>query len=111
MRQDWHRLTGLNADGAHDVDEYKPGFLVTSLISDDFQVLDVRDPLDPKVIGCGKHPQPVLSHAGSTSAAYWLNRRVVYAVDYTRGIDILRYNGAGTDGPLTGANQNGAGRG
>jgi uncharacterized secreted protein with C-terminal beta-propeller domain len=56
MRQDWHRLTGLNADGAHDVDEYKPGFLVTFLISDDFQVLDVRDPLDPKVIGCGKHP-------------------------------------------------------
>jgi hypothetical protein len=52
MRQDWHRLTGLNADGAHDVDEYKPGFL----ISDDFQVLDVRDPSDPKVIGCGKHP-------------------------------------------------------
>ena len=52
-----------------------------------------------------------LPHAGSTSAAYWLNRRVVYAVDYTRGIDILRYNGAGTDGPLTGANDRGSGRG
>jgi hypothetical protein len=52
-----------------------------------------------------------LPYAGSTSAAYWLNRSVVYPVDYTRGIDILRYNGAGTDGPLTGANQNGAGRG
>jgi hypothetical protein len=228
MSQDWHRLTGLNQDGAHDVDEYKPGFLVTSPISDDFQVLDVRNPLAPKVIGRGKHPQPddflfhsgtwpragqdkfvlmqgemnfktrcdrgqgpvmtydkvegtsrfalkdryrvengtyvdgappinvlgcsahwfevhptwkngglmalgyyehgthflrvagdgqirrvgyFLPHAGSTSAAYWLNRRIVYAVDYTRGIDILRYNGPGTDGPLTGANQHGAGRG
>ncbi len=36
---------------------------------------------------------------------------VVYAVDYTRGIDILRYTGPGTDGPLTGANDRGAGRG
>jgi hypothetical protein len=29
--------------------------------------------------------------AGSTSAAYWLNDEIVYAVDYTRGIDVLRY--------------------
>ncbi len=32
-------------------------------------------------------------------------------VEYTRGIDILRYTGAGTEGPLTGATQNEAGRG
>jgi hypothetical protein len=32
-------------------------------------------------------------HAGSTSAAYWLTDRLVYAVDYSRGIDILRYTG------------------
>jgi hypothetical protein len=31
--------------------------------------------------------------AGSTSAAYWLNKKIVYAVDYSRGIDILKYNG------------------
>ena len=35
--------------------------------------------------------------AGSTSAAYWVptdkEQRIVYAVDYTRGIDILRWNG------------------
>jgi hypothetical protein len=226
--KNWHELTGLNEDGAHDVDEYKPGFLVTSPISDSFQILDVRNPLDPKVLARGEHPaeedflfhsgtwlragqdkfvvmqgeqnfQPqcdeaqgpvmtydkvegtqrfelmdryrvengayadgapainalgcsahwfevhptwknggmmalgyyehgthflkvaddgeisrkgyFLPHAGSTSAAYWLNRRIVYAVDYTRGIDILRYNGSGTDGPLTGANNRGAGRG
>ena len=29
--------------------------------------------------------------AGSTSAAYWANDEIVYAVDYNRGIDILRY--------------------
>ncbi|MGH2756846.1 MAG: LVIVD repeat-containing protein [Actinomycetota bacterium] len=32
-------------------------------------------------------------HAGSTSAAYWMTDRLVYAVDYSRGIDILRYTG------------------
>jgi hypothetical protein len=29
--------------------------------------------------------------AGSTSAPYWLSNEIVYAVDYNRGIDILRY--------------------
>jgi hypothetical protein len=52
-----------------------------------------------------------LPNAGSTSAAYWITRNIVYAVDYTRGIDILRYKGPGTDGPLTGANNRGTGRG
>lgn len=28
---------------------------------------------------------------GSTSASYWINDELVYAVDYSRGIDILRY--------------------
>jgi hypothetical protein len=32
-------------------------------------------------------------HAGSTSAAYWMTDRLVYAVDYSRGIDILSYTG------------------
>ncbi len=31
--------------------------------------------------------------AGSTSAAYWLDKKIVYAVDYSRGIDILRFTG------------------
>jgi LVIVD repeat len=30
---------------------------------------------------------------GSTSAAYWLTPRIVYSIDYERGIDILRYKG------------------
>ena len=28
---------------------------------------------------------------GSTSAAYWVTKEIVYAVDYSRGIDILRW--------------------
>ena len=32
-------------------------------------------------------------NAGSTSAAYWINDRIVYAVDYSRGVDVLRYTG------------------
>jgi hypothetical protein len=31
--------------------------------------------------------------AGSTSAAYWMTKDIVYSVDYSRGIDILKYNG------------------
>ena len=34
-----------------------------------------------------------LPNGGSTSAAYWRTDRIVYAIDYTRGIDILRWNG------------------
>lgn len=29
--------------------------------------------------------------AGSTSATYWITKDLIYAVDYTRGLDILRY--------------------
>ena len=32
-------------------------------------------------------------NAGSTSAAYWVTDELVYSVDYSRGIDILRYTG------------------
>lgn len=31
--------------------------------------------------------------AGNTSAAYWISDRIIYAVDYNRGIDILEYKG------------------
>ncbi|MFN2525631.1 MAG: LVIVD repeat-containing protein [Actinomycetota bacterium] len=30
---------------------------------------------------------------GNTSAAYWIDGRTIYAVDYNRGIDILEYTG------------------
>ena len=34
-----------------------------------------------------------LPNGGGTSGAYWVNNEIVYAVDYQRGIDILKYNG------------------
>jgi hypothetical protein len=34
-----------------------------------------------------------LAYGGSTSAAYWVDDEIVYSVDYTRGIDILRWTG------------------
>lgn len=34
-----------------------------------------------------------LPYGGSTSASYWINKKIVYSVDYTRGLDILRFTG------------------
>ena len=34
-----------------------------------------------------------LPHAGATSGAYWVDNEYIYAVDYQRGVDILRYTG------------------
>lgn len=34
-----------------------------------------------------------IPHGGGTSAAYWITDEIVYAIDYQRGFDILRYNG------------------
>ncbi|MBI4259221.1 MAG: hypothetical protein HY658_01525 [Actinobacteria bacterium] len=32
-------------------------------------------------------------YAGSTSAPHWATDRIVYAIDYTRGLDVLRFTG------------------
>ena len=34
-----------------------------------------------------------LPYGGATSAAYWVTDKIVYAVDYQRGLDILRWTG------------------
>lgn len=34
-----------------------------------------------------------LPYAGTTSAVYWVTDEILYTVDYTRGIDILRFTG------------------
>lgn len=34
-----------------------------------------------------------MPHAGSTGAVYWRTKDIIYATDYTRGLDILRYTG------------------
>ncbi|HYH27649.1 MAG TPA: hypothetical protein VEA19_02600 [Actinomycetota bacterium] len=47
------------------------------------------------VNGAGKIRQVgfFVPFGGSTSAAHWITDRIVYAIDYTRGIDILTWNG------------------
>lgn len=35
-----------------------------------------------------------LPYAGSTTAAYWMSKDIVYAVDYNRGLDILKFEPA-----------------
>jgi hypothetical protein len=34
-----------------------------------------------------------LPFGGSTSAAYWVSKKIVYSVDYNRGLDIIRFTG------------------
>ena len=51
-----------------------------------------------------------LPYSGSTSASYWVNDELVYAVDYTRGIDILRWTGK-TFAPAGGGGGGGGGGG
>ena len=34
-----------------------------------------------------------LPHGGSTSAVYWITDRIVYTLDYNRGIDIIKFTG------------------
>jgi hypothetical protein len=48
------------------------------------------------VNGAGKLRQVgyFLPFGGSTSAVHWVTDRIVYVIDYTRGIDILRWKGA-----------------
>ncbi|MGH2711393.1 MAG: LVIVD repeat-containing protein [Actinomycetota bacterium] len=48
------------------------------------------------VNGAGKLRQVgyFVPFGGSTSAVHWITDRIVYAIDYTRGIDIIRWNGA-----------------
>jgi hypothetical protein len=36
-----------------------------------------------------------LPNAGSTSGAYWITNEIVYAVDYARGFDVLKFTGKG----------------
>jgi hypothetical protein len=48
------------------------------------------------VNGAGKLRQVgyFVPFGGSTSAVHWITDRIIYAIDYTRGIDIIRWNGA-----------------
>jgi hypothetical protein len=47
--------------------------------------------VDPK--GKIKEVGYFLPNGGGTSAAYWITDRIVYAIDYQRGFDVLKWNG------------------
>jgi hypothetical protein len=57
MKQNWHELVGIK-QGAHDVWEYKPGFILVSTLEEPFMAVDMRNPLKPKVLGLGVNPRP-----------------------------------------------------
>lgn len=61
----WHEETGLEG-GAHDVEEFKRGFLVTSPLTAPGQILNVRNPTKPTVLAVFQNPDPQswLFHSG-----------------------------------------------
>ena len=65
LKQNWKEEIKLS-DGIHDVTEYKNGFILTSPYATPFQTVDVRDPLNPKVLASGRHPNPegYIFHSG-----------------------------------------------
>lgn len=84
---DWHELIGMT-DGAHDVEEFKPGFVIVSTLGSPLLLMDVRKPLKPKVLATGNHPAPGqwIFHAGR-----WPNK----------GKDrFVLMQGEGSSGPL-----------
>ena len=98
----YNMVNGTFADGSPAVNapfgcsshwfEQHPTFRNGGLIAAGFynhgtRFLDVAS--NGKIKEVGYH----LPHAGGTSAAYWLGKDIVYAVDYQRGIDVLKYNG------------------
>lgn len=52
----WHEKIGL-LGGAHDVREYKDGFVIVSPLDATPIVINVRDPLNPKVVARGDGPE------------------------------------------------------
>ncbi|MDQ3957429.1 MAG: hypothetical protein M3273_03810, partial [Actinomycetota bacterium] len=87
LEGNWHQLVGLQS-GAHDVEEFKRGFVIVSTLHDPLMLLDVRNPMKPKVLARGQHPAPGdwIFHS-----ARWPNN----------GRDrFLMMEGEGTAGPL-----------
>lgn len=61
---DWHQALGLQG-GAHDVDEYKNGLIIVSTLNSPFAVVNVKNPLKPKLLAISEiPPQGYLFHSG-----------------------------------------------
>lgn len=52
---DWVKQVGITR-GNHDVEEFKNGFVLTTPIEEAFHLLDVRNPLKPKIVALGAPP-------------------------------------------------------
>jgi hypothetical protein len=63
------------------------GLVAAGWYSHGTRVLDVDSKGKIKEVGW------FLPHAGGTSGAYWVDDEYIYAVDYQRGVDVLRYTG------------------
>lgn len=61
----WKALAGIEG-GSHDVEEYKNGEILVSTYDTPFATLNVRNPLKPKIMGLGEHPNPqgFIFHSG-----------------------------------------------
>jgi len=54
----WLDLVGKKGVDTHDIEEVRPGLAVVSTIDTPFFLMDVSDPLKPRLIAEGDHPAP-----------------------------------------------------
>ena len=54
----WLDLVGKSGVDTHDIEEVRPGLAVVSTIDTPFFVMDVSDPMQPKLVAEGDHPAP-----------------------------------------------------
>ena len=54
----WLDLVGKPGVQTHDVEEVRPGLIVVSTIDTPFFLVDVRDPMRPRLVAEGDHPAP-----------------------------------------------------
>jgi hypothetical protein len=83
-----HNTVGCSASYADPHRSFRDGGLVVSAFWDHgtrFLRVDRKGRIHEAAV--------YLPYGGITAASYWMTKRIVYAVDLTRGIDILRYTG------------------
>jgi hypothetical protein len=101
MIDEYRMVNGTYADGSPAVNavgcsshwhEAHPGFKNGGLVAAAFFEHGTRF-IDIDSKGKIKEVGYFMPHAGSTGAVYWRTPEILYAVDYTRGMDVLKYNG------------------
>lgn len=63
------------------------GIVAASFFEHGVRFIDVSSKGKIKEIGY------FMAHAGSSGAVYWITDEILYSVDYTRGIDVIRFTG------------------